>query len=62
MNNNISPFTDIYNFKKVIDDIIDANLINKGIVKYIAAKVVSVNSNGTVNVYIPPDILILLMG
>ena len=55
MNNNISPFTDIYNFKKVIDDIIDANLINKGIVKYIAAKVVSVNSNGTVNVYIPPD-------
>ena len=55
MNNNISPFTDIYNFKKVIDDIIDVNLINKGIVKYIAAKVVSVNSNGTVNVYIPPD-------
>ena len=30
MNNNISPFTDIYNFKKVIDDIIDVNLINKG--------------------------------
>ena len=45
----------VYNFKKVIDDIVDTNLINKGITKYISAKVVSINSNGTVNVYIPPD-------
>ena len=51
----IGKTTDIYNFKKVIDDIVDTNLINKGITKYISAKVISINSNNTVNVYIPPD-------
>ena len=53
--NGSSQKNSVYNFKKVIDDIVDTNLINKGITKYISAKVVSVNSNGTVNVYIPPD-------
>ena len=51
----IGKTTDIYNFKKVIDDIVDTNLINKGITKYISAKVIGINSNNTVNVYIPPD-------
>lgn len=55
MNNSRNNINNVYSFKKVIDDIVNANLANKGIVKYISAKVVSVNSNGTINVYIPPD-------
>lgn len=55
MNNSRNNINNVYSFKKVIDDIINANLANKGMVKYVSAKVVGVNSNGTVNVYIPPD-------
>lgn len=55
MNNSKNSINNVYSFKKVIDDIINANLANKGMVKYVSAKVVGVNSNGTVNVYIPPD-------
>ena len=55
MNNSRSKINNVYSFKKVIDDIVDANLANKGMVKYVSAKVVGINSNGTVNVYIPPD-------
>lgn len=55
MNNSKNNINSVYNFKKVIDDIVDANLTNKGMVKYVSAKVVGINSNGTVNVYIPPD-------
>ena len=55
MNNSRSKINNVYSFKKVIDDIVDANLTNKGMVKYVSAKVVGINSNGTVNVYIPPD-------
>lgn len=55
MNNSRNNINNVYSFKKVIDDIVDANLTNKGMVKYVSAKVVGINSNGTVNVYIPPD-------
>lgn len=42
-------------FKKVIEDLIDAKVKSMGIPKFIAAKVVGINSDGTVNVCIPPD-------
>ena len=42
-------------FKSVIEDIVNAQLAKYGITKYISAIVQSINSNGTVNVYIPPD-------
>ena len=42
-------------FKGVIEDIVNAQLAKYGITKYISAIVQSINSNGTVNVYIPPD-------
>ena len=46
---------DIANFKKVIEDIVDARLQNYGITSFIAAIVTKVNDDGTVNVTIPPD-------
>lgn len=46
---------DIANFKKVIEDIVDARLQNYGITSFIAAVVTKVNDDGTVNVTIPPD-------
>lgn len=46
---------DIVNFKKVIEDIVDARLQNYGITSFIAAVVTKVNDDGTVNVTIPPD-------
>ena len=46
---------DIESFKKVIEDIVDARLQKYGITSFIAAIVTHVNSDGTVNVTIPPD-------
>ena len=46
---------DIESFKKVIEDIVDARLQKYGITSFIAAIVTQVNSDGTVNVTIPPD-------
>ena len=42
-------------FKKVIEDIIDARLKSSGITSFVAAVVTRVNDDGTVNVTIPPD-------
>lgn len=42
-------------FKKVIEDIVDARLQKYGITSFIAAIVTKVNDDGTVNVMIPPD-------
>ena len=42
-------------FKKVIEDIIDARLKSYGITSFVAAVVTKVNDDGTVNVTIPPD-------
>lgn len=42
-------------FKKVIEDIVDARLASYGITSFVAAIVTQVNSDGTVNVTIPPD-------
>ena len=42
-------------FKKVIEDIIDARLKSSGIPSFVAAVVTKVNDDGTVNVTIPPD-------
>lgn len=55
MQNSLNNKNTVFNFKKVIDDVIDANLNNRGLVKYISAVVINVNDNNTVNVYIPPD-------
>lgn len=46
---------DIESFKKVIEDIVDARSQKYGITSFIAAIVTQVNSDGTVNVTIPPD-------
>lgn len=43
-------------FKEVIEKIVDTRLDNRGITKYISAIVYNVNDDGTVNVYIPPDV------
>ena len=45
----------IAEFKKVIEDIIDARLKSYGITSFVAAVVTKVNDDGTVNVTIPPD-------
>ena len=45
----------IAEFKKVIEDIIDARLKRYGITSFVAAIVTKVNDDGTVNVTIPPD-------
>lgn len=45
----------IAEFKKVIEDIVDARLKNYGITSFVAAVVTKVNDDGTVNVTIPPD-------
>ena len=42
-------------FKKVIEDIVDARLKSSGITSFVAAVVTRVNDDGTVNVTIPPD-------
>lgn len=42
-------------FKKVIEDIIDARLANYGITSFVAAIVTKVNADGTINATIPPD-------
>lgn len=47
---------DTKEFKEVIEDIIDVKLDKKGITKYVSAIVSSINSSdGTINVYLPPD-------
>ena len=45
----------IAEFKKVIEDIVDARLKSYGITSFVAAIVTKVNDDGTVNVTIPPD-------
>lgn len=45
----------IAEFKKVIEDIVDARLKSCGITSFVAAVVTKVNDDGTVNVIIPPD-------
>lgn len=42
-------------FKKAIEDIVDARLQSYGITSFISAIITGVNSDGTVNVKIPPD-------
>ena len=42
-------------FKNIVEKIVDVRLQKKGITSFVAAKVTAVNSDGTVNVVIPPD-------
>lgn len=42
-------------FKNIVEKIVDVRLQKKGITSFVAAKVTDVNSDGTVNVVIPPD-------
>lgn len=46
---------EIVRFKRVIEDIVEMKLSQKGITKYIAGIVGQVNEDGTVGIYIPPD-------
>lgn len=46
---------DTKEFKGVIEDIVDARMSKKGITKYVSAIIKSVNSDGSVDVYLPPD-------
>nr|DAK84687.1 MAG TPA: tail collar fiber protein [Caudoviricetes sp.] len=55
MKNSLDLTGNVSGFKKAIDNIINANLTNRGLVRYVSAKVVSINDNKTINVYIPPD-------
>lgn len=45
----------VKDFKKVIDDIIDVRLKQKGITQYISAKIKSQNIDGSYSVYLLPD-------
>lgn len=45
----------INQFKQTIESIVDVKLTNYGITRYVAAIVKKVNSNGTVDVILPPD-------
>lgn len=47
--------SEIIRFKRVIEDIVEMKLSQKGITKYIAGIVGQVNEDGTVGIYIPPD-------
>lgn len=47
---------DTKEFKGVIEDIVETRITKKGITKYVSAIVKKVNSDGSVNVYLPPDI------
>ena len=46
---------DTKEFKDVIEDIVDARISKKGITKFVSAVVKTVNSDGSVDVYLPPD-------
>lgn len=46
---------DTKEFKGVIEDIVETRMTKKGITKYVSAIVKKVNSDGSVNVYLPPD-------
>lgn len=46
---------DTKEFKGVIEDIVEIRMTKKGITKYVSAIVKKVNSDGSVNVYLPPD-------
>lgn len=46
---------DTKEFKGVIEDIIDAKMTKQGITKFVSAVVSKVNTDGSVNVYLPPD-------
>lgn len=51
---NFSP-QEIAQFKKIIEDIIDAKLAAKRIPNYISAIVTDVDTNGYISVVIPPE-------
>ena len=46
---------DTKEFKGVIEDIVDAKMARKGITKFMSAVVKTVNADGSVDVYLPPD-------
>lgn len=46
---------DTKEFKSVIEDIVDAKMARKGITKFMSAVVKAVNTDGSVDVYLPPD-------
>lgn len=46
---------DTKEFKSVIEDIVDVKMTRKGITKFMSAVVKTVNSDGSVDVYLPPD-------
>lgn len=46
---------DTKEFKSVIEDIVDAKMARKGITKFMSAIVKKINTDGSVDVYLPPD-------
>ena len=46
---------DTKQFKDVIEDITQVKINNQGITKFVSAIVKTVNADGSVSVYIPPD-------
>lgn len=46
---------DIAEFKRIIEQIIDAKLASKRLPSYVSALVTSVDDNGYISVMIPPD-------
>ena len=49
-------------FKSVIEKIANAEIDKRGITKYVSAIVQSVNDDGTINVYIPPNLDVVITG
>lgn len=48
-------FNNVNQFKNVIEDIVDSTIDKKRISRYVSAIVESINVDGSINVYIPPD-------
>lgn len=49
-------------FKDTIEKIVDAEIEKRGTPKYVSAIIQNVNDDGTVNVYLPPDLTSVLKG
>lgn len=49
-------------FKSVIEKIANAEIDKRGITKYVSAIVQSINDDGTINVYIPPNLDVVITG
>lgn len=49
-------------FKDTIEKIVDAEIEKKGTPKYVSAIIQNVNNDGTVDVYLPPDLTSVLKG